>query len=420
MFWPIPGEAQSTPAPTFSAIHYFSGPDGAEPYAGLTIDRAGSLYGTTLAGGNIGSNCAAIGCGTVFKLTQSGSGWILNPLYKFAGDNDALSPQARIIFGPDGSLYGTTARGGNIGGNCGTGGCGTVFRLRPQPRACEAVLCYWTETVLYRFTGGSEDGEEPSYGDLVFDQANSIYGTTISGGSGNCGDSTCGTVYKLTPSGGGWTECVLFNFSGLDGDGINPFGGVIFDSAGNLYGTTSFAGFQYDGVVFRLTPSACSANETRLYGFDDGPNDGGFPFAGLISDSSGNLYGTTSAGGQGLGGTVFELIRHPNTWEFKLLHSFNRVGQSQFQGPFGSLFMDAEGNLYGTTNGDGAQGLGSVFKLLPNADGTWAYQDLYDFTGGDDGSYPVGNVVLDANGNIYGTASAGGHDGRGVVWKITP
>ena len=418
MFSPIPVESQSMLAPTFSVIHNFSGPEGAEPYAGLTIDGAGNLYGTTGVGGNTGGNCGAGGCGTVFKLTQWQGAWTLNRLYSFAGGNDGRDPAARVVFGPDGSLYGTTASGGNTGGNCGTGGCGTVFKLNPQPTVCKTALCFWRETVLYRFMGGREDGDEPSYGDLVFDQAGSLYGTTILGGSGNCGDSTCGTVYKLTPSGGGWTECLVYSFSGLGLGGINPFGGVILDDAGYLYGTTEFAGIDYNGVVFRLTPTGCQSTETVLWGFSDGPNDGGFPEAGLISDASGNLYGTASDGGPGLGGTVFELVRGAHGWTFKLLYGFTRYGQSQFQGPFGSLTMDADGNLYGTTHEGGAYGLGSVFRLLPNADGTWAYQDLHDFSN-NDGRYPVGNVTLDANGNIYGTASEGGGYGLGVVWKIT-
>ncbi len=398
-------QTQATEAPTFSVIHHFSGPDGAEPYAGLTINLAGNLYGTTITGG-------AIGAGTVFKLTQSGSGWTLNTLYNFAGGNDGASPTAKVIFGPYGTLYGTTSRGGS-------GDNGTVFSLRPQPRVCQTALCPWTETVLYRFVGGREDGSEPSYGDLVFDQAGaSLYGTTIFGGSGNCGDSTCGTVYKLTPSGGGWIECLVYSFTGLGRDGANPYGGVVFDDAGHLYGTTGIA-FEYDGIVFQLTPSGCRATETTLYGFDDGPNDGGFPLAGLLSDASGNFYGTASDGGPGLGGTVFELVKNLHGgWDFKLLYGFTRYGQSQFQGPFGALIMDANGNLYGTTNKGGAHGLGSIFKLLPNADGTWAHQDLHDFDGSD-GCYPVGNVTLDASGNISGTASQCGQYGLGVVWKIT-
>ena len=356
------------------------------------------------------------GCGTVFKLTQSGSGWTLNSLYRFGGGNDGRAPGARVIIGRDGTLYGTTAAGGNTGGNCGTGGCGTVFNLRPQPRACKSALCFWTGTVLYQFLGGKEDGDEPSYGDLVFDEVGSLYGTTIFGGSGNCGDSTCGTVYKLTPSGGGWTECLVYSFTGLGRDGANPYGGVIFDNDSNLYGTTGSA-FEYDGIVFQLTPSGCKATETTLYGFDDGPSGGGFPLAGLLSDSSGNLYGTTSDGGPGLGGTVFELGKNLHGWTFKLLYGFIRNGQSQFEGPFGSLVMDADGNLYGTTHEGGAHNLGSVFRLLPNADGTWSYQDLHDFNNSD-GRYAVGNVTLDPNGNIYGTASEGGQYGLGVVWKV--
>ncbi len=144
MFALIVVASQAAQAQTFSVIHHFSGRDGAEPYAGLTIDPAGHFYGTTGAGGAIGGNCGSGGCGTAFKLTQSGSDWTLNTLHSFVGGNDGRAPQARVIFGPYGALYGTTSRGGS-------GDNGTVFSLRPQPRVCKTALCPWTETVLYRF-----------------------------------------------------------------------------------------------------------------------------------------------------------------------------------------------------------------------------------------------------------------------------
>ena len=179
------------------------GRDGGEPQAGLSMDRAGNFYGTASTGGNTTGNCAIRnphGCGTVFQLSRKGSGWLLTPIYTFSGP-DGSNPQARVIVGPDGSLYGTTIYGGDANE-------GTVFNLRPPASACKSALCPWTETVLHSFQGFT-DGAEPTFGDLVFDGAGNIYGTTPHGGQGDNG-----TVYKLTHSNGGWTETVLYRFQG--------------------------------------------------------------------------------------------------------------------------------------------------------------------------------------------------------------
>ncbi len=238
-------------AQTFNVIHTFTGgQDGAYPEAGVTLDNAGNLYGTA-SGGGLHHD------GTVYQLKHTGSAWTFNPLYNFNGD-DGASPQARVIFGPNGTLYGTTTYGG-------TRDDGTVFNLRPSPRACTAVLCPWTETVLYGFMPGV-DGTVP-YGDLVFDQAGNLYGTTEDGGL-----YAQGTVYELTPSGSTWTESVLYNFSGSYGsgnDGANPASGVIFDNAGNLYGTTSGGGLFGFGTIFQLTPSGPGWKENILYNFPE-------------------------------------------------------------------------------------------------------------------------------------------------------
>src|SRR5271167_2154751 len=161
---------QAAQGETFKVIYNFTGgADGANPYAGLEIDRFGNLYGTTQRGN-----------GTVYKLAHAGSGWVLTVLYSFQGGNDGAAPY-EVTLGPDGSLYGTTIYGG---GGCGGSGCGTVYRLSPPPTACKAVLCPWTETVLYRFEGGT-DAAHPS-GAIVFDQSGSLYGTTVYGGSFDC------------------------------------------------------------------------------------------------------------------------------------------------------------------------------------------------------------------------------------------
>jgi len=388
----------SARAQTYQVIYNFTGAqDGAYPEAGLTMDKSGSLYGTAYQGGS--SNR-----GTVFRLTQKDSSWILGLLYSFTGRDDGGAPIARVVFGPNGSLYGTTEFGGR---NCGSG-CGVVFNLRPSALACKSALCPWSQTVIYRFSGFN-DGANPGFGDLTFDQAGNIYGTTIFGGS-----NAQGVVYKLTQSGGSWSENAIYLFTGSS-DGANPYSSVIFDAKGNLYGTTYGGGHGY-GTVFQLTPSGAGWTESTLHAFQ-GADDGGTPFGGGVLDNAGNLYGATGSGGPNKGGTVYELTSSGGGWSFGLLYSL--TGTAYLPGSYGSLTMDANGNLYGTTKQDGAHGQGSVFKLTPS-NGGWTETDLYDFTGGTDGGVPYGSVLVDANGNLYGTASQGGAKGYGVVWEITP
>lgn len=380
-------------AQSITVLYTFTGHgDGSIPEAGLTMDRAGNLYGTTSAGG--------AGFGTVFKLSHVGSGWILTTLYTFQGGTDGSNPQARVVFGPGGILYGTTTGGGNNGN-------GTVFNLRPPATVCRSTQCPWTETVLYRFTGG-QDGGNPQYGNLIFDSAGHIYGTTANGGRHTC---PCGVVFELSPSGQGWIESVLYMFT--DGaDGAEPVSGVTFDSAGNLYGTTSDGGSNFFGTAYELMPSESGWTETTLHSFG-APGDGSFPLGGVILDSPGNVYGTTFNGGSGGGGTVYELQPSGSNWNYSILYNFQGVA-----GPLDAPTMDASGNLYGTTLFDGADQDGSVFKLTPGSDG-WSYTDLHDFTGGADGSQPSGSVTLDSQRNVYSTAS-GGQTGNGVAFEIAP
>ncbi len=381
---------------TFNLLHNFTGGlDGRTPSAGLTMDKAGNLYGTDSYGGS--------GHGTVFKLAHKGSSWVFNPLYAFAGGTDGASPEARVTVGPDGSLYGVTSAGGS--------GYGTVFNLRPAPTACTTGTCPWTETVLYRFAGGT-DGIRP-HGDLVFDRAGNLYGTTINGGTGGYG-----TVYKLTPSNGSWTESVLYSFT-EGGDGQLPESGLIFDQSGNLYGTTYYGGQNGNGTVFQLKPAGAGWVENILYRFQGG-SDGRSPTAGLILDQAGNLYGMTSRGGSNDIGTVFELSPSVGGWMFSV--AYNLVGMVVDYPPGnGSLSMDASGNLYGANGTGGDFGGGSVFRLVPS-NGSWTPTILYQFTGGGDGAYPIA-VVLNANGDLFGTTNAGGaygSSGGGVVFEITP
>ena len=398
-------------AQTFTVLHTFTGDDGLSPYAGVTVDRAGNLYGTTKYGGI--ANCD-LGCGVLFKLALQGSGWNFAPLYKFAGPSDGKSPIARIVFGPDGRLYGTTLIGGNT-----TVNGGTVFALTPPPTVCRTP-CSWIKTTLWSFGQNDGDAHNPGYGDLVFDAAGNIYGTTEEGGTTQpaCGPG-CGTVYMLSRSQESWSETLIYQFG--DGPGYHPYAGVAFDGNGNLYGTTPYGGSGDSGLAYELTPSNGSWSPTILYNFLF-QSDGGVPSAGLLPDNAGNLYGATSTGGAGGGGTVFELSPMGLDWNFTLLHGFDFPAK-----PFASLTMDAVGNLYGTTLSGGIFQHGNVFKLTRTGD-SWTYTSLYDFTGGSDGANPYGNVALDAAGNLYGTAVDGGSQagdclitsGCGVVWQIEP
>jgi uncharacterized repeat protein (TIGR03803 family) len=404
-------------AQTYSVLYRFTGAaDGARPDVGVVMDSGGRLYGTAFAGGT--------GHGTVFRLKQQGAGWIFAVLYTFTGGTDGGNPLSRVVFGPDGALYGSTAYGGI--GTCsyqGETGCGTVYKLQPQVTPCKAISCPWTETVLYHFTGGA-DGWAIA-GDPVFDAAGSLYGIAEFGGANqSCsGGMGCGDVFKLTRSGNNWTQSVLWNF-GVGNDGYLPTSGVVFDTAGNLYGTTYWGGGQDCngsgcGTVYQLTPSGSGWNENILYSYTGG-SDGFNPWSTVLLDRAGNVYSTAYVGGAGGGGTVSELSPSGGSWIFTLLASLSGGGGQRF----GSLIMDRAGDLFGVTNSDGQYGFGSVFELIPS-NGSWTYKSLYDFTGGTDGANPTGSLIFDNAGNLYGTARAGGNvsdcsnAGCGVVWEIT-
>ncbi len=392
----------SAQAQTYNVVHNFTGgDDGAVPLAGVTIGRGDVLYGTASEGGGQGY-------GTVFRLTQSGDDWHFSLLYSFQGQtdqsNDGGAPYARVMIGPDGLLYGTTHSGGDGFGCKEWHGCGSVFRLKPGKS-----IGPWEETVLYRFGVGG--GSNPDYGDVVFDESGNLYGTTRNGGA-----HLQGAVYELTPTGRSWTEKVLYSFAGTP-DGASPLSGPLLDQAGNLYGTTSAGGANGYGTLYQLKASASGWTENVIASFQGDGSDGLTPSAGVIFDSAGHLYGATVSGGSGGGGTVFELSTlSGGGWNLSTLYS---LAGPALGGPFRSLVRDSAGNLYGTTSGDGANQWGSVFKLTRSENG-WIYTSLHDFTSAADGGTPYGGLAFDSKGNLYGTASAGGTYGEGVVFEITP
>jgi len=385
------------PEPKLTVLYNFTGGvDGAGPSTGLTMDAAGSLYGTALGGG---SNNCTYGCGTVFKLSKQTSSWSFEPLYDFTGapNGDGADPEGRVTFGPNGVLYGTTQRGG--AGQC-FGGCGTVFSLQSESGRSRAGAGPWTETVIHEFQGASE-GLNPS-GQIAIDQAGNIYGVTLAGGPQNLG-----TAYQLAPALGGWTLNLLHAFTGGP-DGGEPFGGVVLDSSGNVYGTAQIGGGPSGcGLVFQLAPSGGGWTENVVYAFPGSPACS--PEGDLLRDNSGNLYGIT---GPAFPGVAYMLSPSGQNWNYSQIYSFGPGPPTQ---P-GSLTMDAAGNLYGTSCLGGASQLGSIFELSPAAGG-WTITGLHDFNG-NEGSCPRGTVLIDANGTLYGTAGSGGAHGDGVVWQI--
>ena len=380
-------------AQTFSVIHTFTGTggDGAGPLAGVTL-RGGALFGTTWYGG--------YGFGTVYQMTHAGSNWTTVPIYIFPNRTGpgGTMPDARVVFGPDSHLYGPAAGGIN--------NAGVVFDLVPPVSFCKTVKCFWTENVLYSFSG-SPDAGGPGEGDLIWDQHGNMYGTTAGGGT-----YSNGTVYEMTKVGSNWTETPIHSFSGPEGG--QPFSGVTFDHKGNLFGTTTSGGFFGYGTIYKLSQVSNQWQATKIYDFvnSEGPNN-----AGLVVDSAGNLYGATQDGGTGGGGEIFELTA--NSYAFKVLYNFAGPLYSGC-GPNRNLTLDSSGNLYGATSCDGAYQKGNVFKLTKTGE-SWVYTSLYDFTGGDDGAVPISSVTIDADGTLYGTTSAGGgSNGRGTVWRIMP
>jgi len=384
-------------AQTETVLHSFGAEkkDGQRPFTGLTADASGNLYGTTFYGG-------AHGYGTAFKLTPAAGGaWTETVMHTFNHDGrDGIYPEGNLILDSAGNVYGTASAGG-------THGYGSVFELSARAGGG------WTEKTLHNFNV-LPDGQNPSAG-VVFDAAGNIYGTTAYGGVHGVNG---GTVFELTPNAtGGWTEKSLYSFLYGGTDGYYVGSGVILDTLGNIYGTTTNGGLYGDGIVFELTPKAGgSSTETILHNFNG--TDGWSPSAGLILDASGNLYGSTEVGGANHAGVVFELSRAAGGgWSETLLHTFSD-GTDGF-GPDSNLIFDSPGNLYGTTGGGGAYGLGIAFELTPSASGAWTESILHTFGIFGDGSGPVG-LVFNANGNLYGTTEIGGVHGLGTVFEVTP
>ena len=370
------------------AYSFADSPDGANPFQSPVFrDKAGNLYGTTLQGG---ANTA----GTIFKLSSDGKETVL---YRFKLDPNGRppSPESGVIGDDAGNLYGTEAFSGPNGN-------GSVFKLDPKGKL----------TVLHAFTDGF-DGAAP-FGGLVRDASGNLYGTTNAGGDLRACGNGCGTVFKLDVNG---KFTVLYTFTG-SGDGGIPNGSLVLDSAGNLYGTT-VGGGSGQGVVFMVS---ATGQEKVLYSFSPtGQTDGFEPVAGLARDSEGNLYGTTYYGGGGkcddgfeLGcGVVFKLSK---AGAYTVLHSFVGTGADDGGWPTAGLVLSTDGNIYGTASGFARFGAGTLFQISK----TGAFSVLHTFSGGKDGARPMATMILDSTGSLYGTTAGGGSLGFGLVFKLVP
>lgn len=387
-------------AQTFTVLHAFTGGrDGGYPFTGLTL-QGQTFFGTTFGG--------AANYGTAFSLKEVGNNWQLSTLHTFQSGPDGAGPSSPLTMGPDGALYGATSAGG--GGPCFTSngyhGCGTVYKLLPPVHTSPNTNPNWSTSILYSFS--DTDGSYPQ-GYLTFDANGTLYGTAVNGGS-----AESGVVYTLTPANGQWTQSILYDVMN-NGDGEFPWGGVIFDNSGNLYGVMIGGGPNGFGVVYELSPAGSGWTERAIHAFTDEGNDGMGPQSGLIKDSAGNLYGATVYLPNS-GGSAFELTPSGDAWNYNFLTSFEG---GLHLGPYANLVMDPAGNLYGTTFADGRYGYGTAFKLTRSGQ-SWTYSTLHDFTGGTDGASPMAPLIFDASGNLYGTASSGGQYSAGVVFKITP
>jgi uncharacterized repeat protein (TIGR03803 family) len=315
-------------------------------------------------------------------------------LFSFDHRNGA-SPFSGLTSDSYGNFYGTTYSGGNYGD-------GTVFKVTPEA----------TGSVLHSFNAPDADGRSP-IGGVTFDASGNLFGTTSEGGL-----YRLGSVFELTPATSGWSEKLLHTFINNGEDGTTPVSGLIFDAAGHVFGTTLGGGTLNIGTVFELTQGANGTwTEKVIHSFNN--TDGHSPFAGLILDPSGNLYGTTFYGGAYGYGVVFELTRNGGEeWSERVLHSFSNTDGAN---PAASLIFDAAGNLYGVTTYGGAYGRGTAFELVRSASGNWRGKILYNFnSNGTDGQYPGRALVFDAIGNLYGTTQYGGAFGQGTAFKLMP
>jgi uncharacterized repeat protein (TIGR03803 family) len=393
------GVAIAEPASAITDKVLYSFPNSSESApVGQLLWQNGNLF-VPLAGGP----------GYVFELTESGGVWSGTPVYTF-DTNPSPQPAAGLIQNSAGALFGTTYYGGTYGENG-----GTAYVVANSGGT-------WTGKLIWNF-GGTGDGSLPA-DPLVVDSAGNLYGTTETGGA-----NTGGTVFELStcPRCHGWSEKILFDFGNPDSDNYFPTAGLLMDSSGNLFGTTTYGGTDSVGTVFELSPSGSTWTQKVLYNFTGG-TDGGVPYAGLIEDASGNLYGTTSQDGKYGYGTVFEIsLCNPKGCKETTLHQFADGNDGADPGSSLRFGCTVERNgclvnyavLYGTTPYGGTYNEGTAYGLSLSGS-TWTEFFRHSFGSGHDGVTPSGGVVLDGSGNIYGVTYGGGTSNNGIVYEITP
>ena len=391
---PIARPQRIVPVPRSNetVLYSFEGyADGGDPAADLVADSSGKLYGTTVVGGQYS-------CGTVFSLSPSKTPpWSETALYSFDCYSTGKNPYGGVAFDARGNLDGTTASGG---GSCNGYGCGLVFQLAGSG-----------EQVLHDFNGA--DGSGPG-GGVAIDKAGNLYGTTPDGGA-----DSAGVVYRITSSRSGWGETTIHTFTGGTDGSVGSLGRLLLDASGNIYGVTEEGGAGSSGTVFELSHRKGKWQFTTLYAFKGTP-DAASPYGGLVADASGNLFGTTYYGGSTGAGAVFELTRGKRYSE-RVLYSFK--GGSDGSNPTSTLVFGAKGELYGTTsNGGGScgtysDGCGVVFALDPKSK---KERVLHSFGGTNDGSHPYYGLLLGKHGALYGTTASGGRSGQGVVFEVKP
>jgi uncharacterized repeat protein (TIGR03803 family) len=387
-FCEFPAHAQ-----TFTTLYTFTGiPDGSYPTGTLLRDNGGNLYGTTQGGGN--SSCMVefiYGCGTVFEISSSGKETIL---HTFTNTSDGGGPVSGVVLDTSGDIYGTTNYGG-------TGQAGTIFKIDSSG----------SYSILYNFQSNGTQGQYP-VGPLIRDASGNLYGTTSGIGGTGCG---CGNVFELDTAG---NLTVIYTMTGFYDDGSQPLGQLSRDADGNLYGTDSGGGDGF-GTVFKVNSKG---SETVLYSFKN-LSDGADPWSGLLVDAQKKIaIGTAYSGGKSKAGTVYRINISGSVTP---LYSF--TGGSDGGNPaYGTLIQDSVGNLYGTASQGGIQNnncqassCGVVFELSPNGSGGYVEKVLHSFTGNSDGSNPIGGLIMDEAGNLYGTAASGGPNGSGTVFEIS-
>lgn len=378
---------------TTKLIYSFTGgADGEYTDTELVRDTAGNLYGSSVQGGRFKS-------GTVFQVTPDG---VHTALYDFKGGADGGEPYKGVTLDSHGNLFGTAVAGG--GGPC-DGGCGVVYELTNSGGI-------WNENVVHTFTGN--DGSGPG-SPVAFDRHGNLYGTTPTGGTYGMG-----IVYRISPNGaGGWSFRIIHNFTGgADGAGGSA-GRLLIDSAGNLYGVCTSGGVNGFGIVYEISPIGGKWQFTTLYAFKDQP-DGALPYGSVVSDGLGNLYGTTYYAGAFDMGTVYRLSLMNGIWAETGVYSFK--GGADGSSPISSLVADGKGNFYGTTSAGGSTscGCGVIFKMTRSATGTWSESVVYSFPGAPNAGQAYNGMVRDASGNFYGATVSGGTDNDGAIYEFTP